>query len=570
MLLSLAIRDVVLIDAIELDFGSGLTVLTGETGAGKSIILDALGLALGRRADQGMVRPGARQGSITAIFEGLSDHPVRDMLKEHELPDDEALILRRTLNAEGRTRCFVNDHAVGINLLKEIGEALIEVHGQHDQRGLLDANRHLHLLDAFAGHEADVAALRRLYQHWKDAQKTLDVLAAELTAIRQEEAYLQARFQELNDLSVNPGEEVELAARRALLQQGEKLGELLQDAQATIAGSDGIVGRLGGLQRRFERVPEAVQSTLDPILQALERLVIEAGEVEASIDAVARSMELDPGALERLEDRLFALRDAARKHRVAVDELPALLDKTRQELDAINTGADAVELARKTVRETHAEFIDAARKVSASRHRAAKRLALEITAELPPLKLDKARFRVAISTDDVDQATATGLDRVVFEVATNPGQPFGSLAKIASGGELSRLMLALKVVLARLDATPTLIFDEVDSGVGGSTAAAVGARLERLGEDRQVLVVTHAPQIAARARQHLTVVKSADGELTEVAVRPLDGVARRDEIARMLAGAKVTKEARAAAQSLIDGETAIARSSTKLEVARAG
>lgn len=554
MLLNLVVRDVVLIEQLELDFASGLTVLTGETGAGKSIILDALGLVLGRRSDRAMVRPGAEQGSVTAIFEGPHAPPLQELLNEHELSTGDELILRRTLNGEGRTRCFVNDQTVGITLLRQIGEALIEVHGQHDQRGLMDASQHRQLLDAFAGLEGEVAALRQRHQTWRDAQREQERLAAELETIRAEESYLQARYQELRDLAARVGEEEELADRRAVLQQGEKLGELLQEAQAVLAGADGVVGRLGGLERRLERAPDAAAAALEPIAQALDRALIEVGEVEAAIDDVIQAMELDPGALERVEDRLFALRDAARKHRLAVDELPDLLARTERQLESINTGSDALEAARKSVRDARAAFLEAARAVSVARQEAGERLAAEIMAELPPLKLDKARFRVAIDRQDEEEATATGLDRVRFEVSTNPGQPFGSLAKIASGGELSRLMLALKVVLARLDATPTLIFDEVDAGVGGSTAAAVGARLSRLGEDRQVLVVTHAPQIAARATRHFTVVKSATGDMTHIDVRTLSETARRDEIARMLAGAKVTNAARAAAQSLIDGE----------------
>ncbi len=570
MLLSLAIRDVVLIETIALDFGAGLTVLTGETGAGKSIILDALGLALGRRAERSMVRPGAGQGSVTAIFEPDDAHPVHALLLEHDLADDSTLILRRSLATDGRSRCFVNDRAVGIGLLKQIGDTLIEVHGQHDQRGLLDTGQHLRLLDAFAGLEPEVVALRRLYEAWRDAEKTLESVRAELETIRKEEAYLQARQQELADLAAAPGEEEELATRRSILQQSEKMVELLQDALAQIAGNDGVIGRMGGLQRRFERMPEPVQESLQPVAAALERCLIEAGEVEAAIDHVIQSLDLDPGALERVEERLFTLRDIARKHRVPVDGLPDLLLRTEAELEAINAGSDNVEALHKTVREAHAGFLEAAGRISERRRAAAEHLAQEVAGELPPLRLEKARFRVAVETGDVADAGANGLDRVVFEVSTNPGQPFGSLAKIASGGELSRLMLALKVVLARLDATPTLIFDEVDSGVGGSTAAAVGARLARLGDDRQVLVVTHAPQIAARARQHLTVIKSATGKSTRVDVLALDAGQRQDEIARMLAGATVTEAARAAARSLIEGEVEAAPAASEPRKLAAG
>ncbi len=557
MLQSLAIRDIVLIETLDLDLQNGLTVLTGETGAGKSIVLDALGLALGRRSDRALVRQGAQNGSVSAVFAPPADHPIQALLAEHEIPEDDQLILRRSLNAEGRSRCFANDQAIGIGLLRQLGEALVEVHGQHDQRGLLDPNLHLGLLDAFAAHDEDVLAVRVLHRQWKDKVSRLQALQEELAAIRKEEAYLRNTQLELSDLAIQPGEEETLAEQRALLQQSEKVAGFLQHALAALTANDGVQSKLGGVQRQAERMPDIVQDQLQPVAQALDRALIEIGEVEAAIECISEALNLDPNALERLEERLFALRDASRKYRAPVDALPAILAKIERELAAIDTGADAVGEAHGAVRNARQAFLDAAKKLSAARHQAARQLAEAVTRELPPLKLERARFRVDIQARDEDDATADGLDKIVFEVSTNPGQPFGSLARIASGGELSRLMLALKVVLAKLDATPTLIFDEVDSGIGGSTAAAVGARLAKLGEDRQVFVVTHAPQVAARANHHFAVIKSANGETTSVDVKPLDKKARRDEIARMLAGTEVTRAARAAAQSLLKGDDVV-------------
>jgi len=551
MLVSLAVRDIVLIERLDLGFGPGLTVLTGETGAGKSIILDALGLALGERAERGLLRTGAGQGSVVAAFEPPPDHPVRALLDEHGLPDDDVLILRRTLGTDGRSRGFVNDAPVSTGTLRRLAETLVEVHGQQDQRGLLDARTHRGLLDAFGGHDADLARTRERFQHWRDTRRKLEEERRAVEAARREEEYLRHRLTELQDLAPEAGEEEALAARRTRMMHAEKLAGLMQEALEALNGRGGGVERLGAAQRRLERAPEEVRGTLEPAEAALERALIEAGEAEAQLEQALRDLELDPGTLERTETRLFALKDMARKHRVAVDELPALLTRTEEEIARIDASVDALDRLGREEAAARAAYIDAAEALSDKRRQAADALAHAVQAELAPLKLDRARLEVRLEPLDEADFGPEGRERVGFLVTTNPGQPPGPIARIASGGELSRFMLALKVVLARLGTAGTLIFDEVDAGIGGATADAVGERLARLARERQVLVVTHAPQVAARADDHFTVAKAADGARVEVDVRRLDAPRRRDEIARMLAGAEVTEAARAAADSLI-------------------
>ncbi len=545
----LAIRDIVLIDRLELGFEPGLSALTGETGAGKSIILDALSLALGARGDRGLVRTGAGQGSVTAVF-SLNDpaHPARARLAEQGLEVTDELVLRRVLGADGRSRAFVNDQPVGTTLLRELGEALVEIHGQMEQQGLLATTTHRALLDAFGGHAELTDALRAAHDAREAAQATAATLRADLERAARELDYLRHRERELADLAADPGEEEELARRRARLQQKGRLGETLAEALTAVGGA---VERLAAAQRRIGRAGTLDSALLDPVAAAVERAAVEAAEAEAAIEAAARTLDDDGGSLEAVEERLFALRAAARKHRVACDELPTLLEQTRAELAAIDTASDRLRAAESAVAAAEAAYGAAAARLSAARAAAALRLADAVMGELPPLRLEKARFRVMLEPLPPEEAGPHGAERVQFEIATNPGQPFGALARLASGGELSRLMLALKVVLAGIDGPPTLIFDEVDAGIGGATADAVGERLARLGEGRQVLVVTHAPQVAARARHHLRVVKTDGERTTRIAVDRLDSAGRREEIARMLAGAAITPAAREAARSLI-------------------
>ena len=553
MLLSLAIRDIVLIERLDLDLAPGLTVLTGETGAGKSIILDALGLVLGARAERALLRSGAGQGAVTACFEPRDDHAAGTLLEAQDLATGEAeLVIRRSLGADGRSRAFVNDAPVSSTTLRELGDLLVEVHGQMDQRGLTDTKNHSTILDAFAGHDQLVAATRAAYVAWRRLADAIAEQQARIDQARRDEDYLRHRLAELEALDAQSGEEEALAEERTRLMHKEKLISALDQASAELAGNDGALAKLGAAERRLLRAPEIAAERLQPALEALERALIEAGEAEAAISAALTDIAGDERSLETLEERLFALRDAARKHRVPVDELPALLERTRDELAAIDAGAEALADLERDARATRSRFLETAKSLHDSRTKAAETLVRLVMAELPPLKLERTRLEVQIDQVREAEAGPDGLDRIAFLVSTNPGQPLGPIAKIASGGELSRLMLALKVVLARAAAAETMIFDEVDAGIGGATADAVGERLARLAAERQVLVVTHAPQVAARADHHFKVEKLTTDDGATVVVRRLSEPERRDEIARMLAGAEITEAARAAASSLLD------------------
>jgi DNA repair protein RecN (Recombination protein N) len=552
MLTSLLVRDIVLIRRLELTFREGFCVLTGETGAGKSIILDALGLAMGGRAERSLVRRGAEHGSVTARFEPPPDHLSWAILADQAIPADGELVLRRIVGADGRTRAFVNDEAVSTQLLRRLGDSLIEVHGQNDQRGLLNSTLHREVLDAFAALGPLVEKVAAAHADWREAVERADRERAAIEAARREEDYLRHRAAELEELAPVAGEEEQLAERRQLLMNREKLAAALEEATAAMGGSGGARERLVQAERRLARARPMAEELLEPAAAALDRALVELDEAEAALEVAARALDLEAGALEEVETRLFALRDMARKHRVDPDELVRLLAETHAALAAIDSGAEALQDLDRRAQEARAGFEAAARELGGRRAEAADRLAAAVGAELPPLKLDRARFRVAIQPLPEAEWGPAGGERVAFEVATNPGQPFGPLARIASGGELSRFMLALKVVLARVGAAGTLIFDEIDAGIGGAVADAVGERLARLAEERQVLVVTHSAQVAAQADDHLTVTKLMGEGTTEVEVRPLPAVEREGEIARMLAGAEVTGSARAAAASLLE------------------
>jgi DNA repair protein RecN (Recombination protein N) len=553
MLLSLSIRDIVLIERLDLEFAAGLTVLTGETGAGKSIILDALGLVLGERAERGLLRAGATQGAVAACFQPPGDHAAQALLRAQDLGSGEVeIVVRRSLGADGRSRAFVNDAPVSGATLRGLGDLLVEVHGQMDQRGLTDTKSHKAALDAFAGHDHLLAATRTAFDVWRRLDRAILERRAAIEQARRDEDYLRHRLIELEELRVESGEEERLADERTRLLHKDKLVGSLDQALAELAGNDGALAKLGAAERRLLRAPEAAAERLKPALQALERALIEAGEAEAAIAAALRDVAAEERSLEAVEDRLFALRDAARKHRVAVDDLPGLLDRTRDELAGIDAGAEALADLERDVRAAREHYLEAAASLHDSRTAASADLVRLVMAELPPLKLERTRLEIVVEPVGEHEAGPEGMDRVAFLVSTNPGQPLGPIAKIASGGELSRLMLALKVVLARAAAAETMIFDEVDTGIGGATADAVGERLARLAAERQVLVVTHAPQVAARADHHFKVEKLTDDAGATVVVRRLGVGERRDEIARMLAGAEVTDAARAAASSLLD------------------
>ena len=550
MLAALSIRDVVLIDRLDLSFAPGLCVLTGETGAGKSILLDALGLALGARADAALVRQGAERATVSAEFDLPAGHPVLDLLRAQDLPAD-GLMLRRVLSADGRSRAFVNDEPVSVGLLRQIGDALVEVQGQFDQRGLMDAANHRPLLDAFGrlGPQLDAAAAA--WQAWRAAAADLDRMRAEVEQARRDEDFLRHAVEELDRLDPKAGEEEALAETRATLMNRERIAEALQAAQGELSAGRGADGALRAAQRALERVADKTGGLFDAAIAALDRAAIELGEALTEIDAATARLEGGGARLEEIEERLFALRAAARKHSVEVDALPALLEDFRERLAALDDQGDLMARLAKAEAAARAAYAAAAAALTGARVEAAAALDAAVAVELPPLRLDKATFRTRVEPAPESAWGPGGADRVAFEVSTNPGTPFGPLARIASGGELSRFMLALKVVLAASGSARTLVFDEVDAGIGGAVAAAVGERLARLARAVQVLVVTHSPQVAARGEQHWHVVKREDGGLVFTRVEELDRAERREEIARMLSGARVTDEARAAADSLM-------------------
>ncbi len=555
MLVSMAIRDVVLIDRLDLSFDNGLCVLTGETGAGKSILLDALGLALGSRADARLLRPGAERAVVSAVFEVPPGHSALALLSEQGLePEGGLLVLRRTLGADGRSRGFINDQPVSIALLRDLGDSLIEVQGQFEQRGLLDGATHRGLLDAYADSARPTARVAELWQAWRVALEARAEAERELEQSRRDEDFLRHAVSELDTLQPHPGEAEALAKQRSLLQHREKLIDAMADAVASLSGGGGAIGAemaLGSARRVLERAADQAGGRLEAVLAALERATAETGEALALIHSLSADLELDTGRLEQVEDRYFALKDLARKHATDVDALADLRELLAARLAGIDSGAERLaELDRQNAAAREL-YLAAAEKLSRQRRDAAQTLDRAVNTELPPLKLEKAIFRTRVERLAEADWGAGGLDRIAFEAVTNPGAPPGPLGRIASGGELSRFLLALKVVLARVGPAKTLVFDEVDSGVGGATAHAVGERLARLAHDRQVLVVTHSPQVAARAAYHWRVRKEPEGERLATRVGRVSAGERREEIARMLSGAEVTDEARAAADRLM-------------------
>jgi DNA repair protein RecN (Recombination protein N) len=552
MLISLSIRDVVLIERLDLMFAQGLTVLTGETGAGKSILLDSLGLALGARSEQGLVRVGAEQASVAAIFAPPEGHPALALLAEQGIESDGEIVLRRVVGKDGRSRAFANDHPVGAGLLKKVGALLVEVQGQGDQMGLADPAGHTALLDAFGVDPAlrqDVALLHRA---WRQAVSALKQAQDAIAAAQRDAEWLLHATEELGRLAPQHGEEDHLAAERQRLQQGERRAEAIASALSELTPRDrrstGPAASLRAAARSLQRLADPQAA---PALAALERAEEALGEAETLLTRLADDAMADPRLLEAAEERLFALRAAARKYNVVVADLPALSASLLQRLAALETGTAEIEALASAAEAARGRFVDACSRLTVQRRAAALRLQGDIARELPPLKLDRARFVVELAPLEEAGWGATGADIVRFLIATNPGQTPGALGKIASGGELSRLMLALKVVLAGGSPVPTLVFDEVDSGIGGATAAAVGERLARVAERVQVLLVTHSPQVAARGASHLRVAKTVGDGRAQTRVEMLTGLERREEIARMLAGETITPAARAAADSLI-------------------
>jgi DNA repair protein RecN (Recombination protein N) len=548
MLRQLAIQNVVLVERVELEFERGLGVLTGETGAGKSILLDALGLALGSRAETGLVRAGQEGATVSAELELELDHPVHALLRQQgvEVDAGEPLIIRRTLRSDGGSRAFIGGSSVPAGLLRDVGALAVEIHGQHDDRGLLNPKGHRALLDAFGKLETGSVTAA-----WADVTRIETQLAeahAEAAAAERDREFLEHASAEIEALAPEEGEETRLAEHRAAMQAGFKAGESLTGLDELLGGSEGALALLRQAARRIER-GAADHPLLAEALASLDRSLIEASEAEDRIARAADALAFDPARLEQVEARLFEIRGLARKHRVEPDGLAALGEQMREQLAAIDAGGERIaELDRELLaaRQTYAAAAD---RLSRQRHEAAARLDAAVIAELHPLKLDSAKFHTAIAPVEPGPS---GTDRVEFEVSTNPGAPFGPLTRIASGGELSRFILALKVALAEAGTAATMIFDEVDRGVGGAVASAIGERLARLAEQSQVLVVTHSPQVAARASHHYRIEKSHGPDGTRTGVRKLDESERREEIARMLSGAAITDEARAQASRLLD------------------
>jgi DNA repair protein RecN (Recombination protein N) len=559
MLVRLSIRDIVLIDRLDLECTSGLTTLTGETGAGKSILLDAFVLALGARGDASLVRAGEGQGQVAAVFELPDDHPAHLAAREFGLDTKEELVLRRVQAADGRTRAFVNDQPVSAQALRAIGRELVEIHCQHDERALVDPSAHRELVDAHGGLAAQVKELRALHAAWQAARRALRDEEARIAKARADADYLRHAHAELDKLAPEEGEEERLAERRQTMLRAEKVAVDLRDALAVFSGeaspSSEIAHAARRLERRLVQAPQLLEEPARALANALDAL----GLAEQALERALREAAYDPAELERVEERLFALRAAARKHQVSVSELAALAQRFSEDIRALDASEAHLASLAATAAQAKANYEASALTLSDSRKKAAKKLDVLVDAELKPLKLEGAHFETQIWSDS-ENGGPEGIDRVEFWVRTNPGSRPGPLTKVASGGELARFMLALKVVLADRGSAPTLVFDEIDTGVGGAVADAIGQRLARLASRVQVLAVTHAPQVAARAGSHLRIskgaaAKAASGNDKRVAttVSVLAQAERREEIARMLAGAVITDEARAAAARLLEG-----------------
>src|SRR5580698_3934907 len=550
MLARLSIRDIVLIDRLDIDFGSGLAALTGETGAGKSILLDAFALALGARGDAALVREGAEQGQVIAAFDIGKGHPARRVLAANDLGGEDDLIVRRVQFADGRTRAFINDQPVSVQVLRALGAALVEIHGQHDDRAFVDAATHRSLLDAYGRLDGNAAEVARLWEERRACEIAVEKHRAEVERANREADWLRHAVAELGKLAPETGEETSLADRRAGMMQAEKVAEDLRTTYDSVSGSQSPVTALAAALRRLERRAAQAPALINPVVKAIDAALTAMDEAGSHLEAALRAANYDPQELERIEERLFALRAAGRKYNVPVDNLAALGQRYQADLALIDAGAERLATLEKEAQAAEARFREAAQTLSAGRRRAAQKLDKALNGELKPLKLDRAHFNAQIVSESEGPHR---LDRVEFWVRTNPGTRPGPMMKVASGGELARFLLALKVVLADRGSAPTLIFDEIDTGVGGAVADAIGVRLARLASEVQVIAVTHAPQVAARADRHYLISKDALSKGKRVATRvaELEAERRREEIARMLAGAEITAEARAAAERLI-------------------
>jgi len=555
MLLGLSIRNVVLIEQLDLGLKPGLCVLTGETGAGKSILLDALGLALGFRAERNLVRAGAEQAVASAEFEIATNHPANALLVEQGFESGDTLTLRRILGKDGRSRAFINDQPASVGLLRRLGDMMIEIEGQFAEQGLLNPATHRDTLDAYGGLEGEKAATAETWRQWRIAMQALESAKGALSRALEEEAELKEFVEELDNLAPETGEETKLAETRTLMMHREQLIAAMNAArdglgEGSSTTTGGVEDRLRSALSALEKVADKAPGKLNGAIAALERTLIECAEAEAQLATLGGELDMDSAEQARIEDRLFALRDAAKKHRVTVDELPALRQELAARLEVVSGGESGLNKLTKAERTAYSAYTRAAGTLSAGRDKAASALDAAVAVELPALKLEKAVFCTRAAPLEEADWGEQGCEKVYFEVSTNPGAAPGPLNKIASGGELARFMLALKVVVAQTGDAGTLVFDEVDSGVGGAVAAAVGERLAKLGHNRQVLVITHSAQVAARGSHHLRVAKKGKDTITTT-VDSLDDKERREEIARLLSGASVTDEARAAADSLL-------------------
>lgn len=555
MLAQISIRDIVLIERLDLAFEAGLSVLTGETGAGKSILLDSLSLALGGRGAGSLVRHGSDKGQVTAVFDVPMGHSARLMLRDNGIDDDGDLIFRRVQSADGRTKAFVNDQPVSVQLMRQLGQTLVEIHGQHDDRALVDIDAHRTLLDAFGGTTDEAEQVSGLYRAWKDAERGLKKHRERVEAAAREADYLRSSVEELEKLSPRDGEEDELAEKRARMMKSERIAGDINEASEFLNGNGSPVPLIASLVRRLERKSHEAPGLLEETVELLDGALNQLSDAQMAVERALRNTEFDPKELERVEERLFALRGASRKYSVPVAELPALAVRMISDLADLDAGEEKLKQLDAQVGAARVAFNAAARTLSDKRQNTASALSAAVMAELPALKLERARFMVEVQSDAA-QPTGDGIDLVEFHVQTNPGTRPGPIMKVASGGELSRFLLALKVALADRGSAPTLVFDEIDTGVGGAVADAIGQRLKRLSGTVQVLSVTHAPQVAARAATHLLISKGPSSEKAEMIstrVARMDDRARTEEIARMLAGASITEEARAAAARLLSG-----------------
>ena len=553
MLKALSIRNVVLIERLDLAFQAGLCVLTGETGAGKTILLDALGLALGARAEPNLLRQGNDSASVAASFEISADHPTNRLLVEHGIEPEDGIVLRRTLNGSGRSRAFINDQATSVAMLKRVGESLVEIQGQFEQHGLLDSTAHLSFLDMFGKLQRQVSTVTDTHRAWRAAETALADAVAEAEKMRQDEDYLRHALEELDALDPQVGEDAALTETRRFLMQAEQIVGAIEAARSEFDARKPVSDSLRAALRKLERLSKTAGGRLDEAIAALDQALAEVETASSVLSEAARSIDADDGRLNQIEERLFALREIGRKHRVDVEMLPDLRQSFCDQLSAINQQTNTLTQLDSAVQKAKIIFKNEAETLRKARIRAANTLDKAVNKELPPLKLENAIFTTEIERLDEDSWSETGLDRASFMVATNPGEPAGPIGRIASGGELSRFMLALKLVLISSGEQPSLIFDEVDSGVGGATAHAIGQRLWRLSARTQLLVVTHSPQVAARGSDHLLVQKASAGDRIITDVTRLGGNSRLEEVARMLSGALITAEARAAAARLIEG-----------------